>query len=266
MQVQEIMRRSVVTVRVEDPLSLAIQLMAWANIRHLPVLEDDRAVGLLSEHDILKFRADSPLMDPLSECVSKAMVSPAQYVSPQVPLAEVAARMVADNIDCLPVMLMGELMGIITSVDLLREQVDATFAQTSNSELGAADVMTPKPQTVTPTDLLSHAIEKMAAGNFRHLPVVDDEGRVVGILSDRDIPPATMGNDGLFDTRVNSVMTKDVITVEGTAPMATLMSAFTHWQLSALPVVDEDERLEGIVSYIDVLNAFGKNMRSRNDL
>lgn len=49
------------------------------------------------------------------------------------------------------------------------------------------DCMTPGPQTITKTTTIGEAIHKMNEGRFRHLPVLDEEGRAVGIVSIRDI-------------------------------------------------------------------------------
>src|SRR3970040_3102760 len=62
---------------------------------------------------------------------------------------------------------------------------EATVAERASIKVG--ERMTKNPVTVKPDDAIKEAIEKMKRGRFRHLPVVDDEGKLVGMISDRDI-------------------------------------------------------------------------------
>ena len=111
--------------------------------------------------------------------------------------------------------------------------------------------MTKKPITVTPEDLLISAKEKMEAGKFHRLPVVSD-GRVVGIITDRDLK-AHVGY--LAQTKVNGAMTEKALTV---SPLATLEEAaqlLLKHQIGGLPVIDHGQ-LVGMITTTDVLKAF----------
>lgn len=76
----------------------------------------------------------------------------------------------------------GALVGIFTERDLLRRVVSQGR---DPNETPVAEVMTPKPDTVTPRHLAVEALRLMRDGRYRHLPVVDS-GRILGILSQRD--------------------------------------------------------------------------------
>lgn len=120
---------------------------------------------------------------------------------------------------------------------------------------------------VRPETKLADAIELMQSGNFRHLPVVDADGKLVGIITDRDMrsaKPSTLLNetdyqrtfDEVMQHTVAEIMTKDPLTV---APYFTLQDSLLMMRkkkVGALPVVDEDGVLKGIMSTRDLLRAF----------
>jgi CBS domain-containing protein len=78
----------------------------------------------------------------------------------------------------------GKLVGIFTERDLM-SRVDHTDELWSH--VLVRDVMTPAPMVARPTDSLAEALRRLIQGHRRHLPVVDDKGAVVGLLSIRDI-------------------------------------------------------------------------------
>ncbi len=76
------------------------------------------------------------------------------------------------------------LMGIVSKRDLLRRTAGS---ETKLSSLKALDVMTANPEIVKATDPLSFAVNKMAMGGFRHLPVISEEGDPIGVISIQDV-------------------------------------------------------------------------------
>jgi CBS domain-containing protein len=95
--------------------------------------------------------------------------------------------------------------------------------------------------------------------------VVDDDFRVIGILSDRDVrtavgdPRRALDKEGralLRDRFVGSVMTRAPITVEPTTSVVDVAAIFVDERIGAVPVVRDDDTLLGIVSYVDVIAHF----------
>jgi CBS domain-containing protein len=78
----------------------------------------------------------------------------------------------------------GALVGIFTERDLLN-RVDYSDALWSHVVVG--EVMTPHPMVIRPDDSLSEAMRRLVQGHRRHLPIVDDRGHVLGLISIRDI-------------------------------------------------------------------------------
>ena len=128
-----------------------------------------------------------------------------------------------------------------------------------------AELMTNHPLTVGPSDTLQLAHEKMEAGRFRQVPVVDEE-RLVGILTDRD-PRQHTGQ--LAQTRVDAVMSTHPFSVHPSAPVEKAAHLLMTNKIGSLPVV-EDGRLVGIITATDMLRALeavlGADGSSRIDL
>jgi CBS domain-containing protein len=76
------------------------------------------------------------------------------------------------------------LMGIVSKRDLLRRTAGS---ETKLAHVKALEVMTANPEVVKSTDPLSFAVNKMAMGGFRHLPVLSEEGEPIGIISIQDV-------------------------------------------------------------------------------
>jgi acetoin utilization protein AcuB len=111
--------------------------------------------------------------------------------------------------------------------------------------------MTRNPVTVAPKALLSTAREKMIAGKFRRVPVVQD-GVLVGMLTDRDLRQY-MGVEER--TRVEAAMTETPLTVAPTLTVEEATQLMLKHQISGLPVL-ESGQLVGIITTSDILKAF----------
>ena len=99
-------------------------------------------------------------------------------------IREAARYMVEHGVGSVLVMDDESLRGIFTERDALRIFV----ATRRNSDYTHLDeVMTEAPQTLPPDATAKDAAERMAAGKFRHMPVVDGDGRILGVVSQRDL-------------------------------------------------------------------------------
>ncbi len=111
-------------------------------------------------------------------------------------------------------------------------------------------VMTKHPETIAPGDLLSKAKEMMDVGGFRRLTVVN-EGRVVGIITERDL----RGHGGyLNSTKVDVVMKAPVLMVESHTTIEEAARMMLAKKIGGMPVVDGG-KLVGIVTTSDMLRA-----------
>ncbi|TMF08577.1 MAG: CBS domain-containing protein [Chloroflexi bacterium] len=104
-------------------------------------------------------------------------------VDPQTRLAEVAREMRGNDADSVAVMEDGALVGIITERDLVRAIADGV----NPSQTAANVIMTADPATVTADEDVSVVALKMMRLGVRHLPVVDGNGKPVGLVSARNL-------------------------------------------------------------------------------
>ena len=136
MQVHNIMTTGMTTVDRDDDLRLVDDIMAAGHIRHVPVVEDNRLVGIVSLRDVFSAQMSSTmdLGDRTQRSflhtllVNDVMTQPVITISPDASVREAAALMMDEAIGCLPVVRDGALEGIITKTDLLRCLHDAQGA------------------------------------------------------------------------------------------------------------------------------------------
>jgi CBS domain-containing protein/osmotically-inducible protein OsmY len=256
--------RGLVEVQELAPLAVAAHRMTWQGCRHLPVTRHGEVVGVLADSDVLRWRAGGHSLDGPEDLVRAAMSAPAVVATPEEDVAEAAARMVASRIGCLPVVVHGRLVGMLTTTDLLGDQVARKFERPAGEELRAADVMSTNVLTALLDDPLLEVADMMAWKGVRHLPIVDGEGRLAGIVSDRDlrtalgVPAEALAQWGSAlgrDRAVHEVMARDVEAVRPDQPLSQVIASMVSRNVGAVPVVDAERRPVGIISYLDVLAA-----------
>ncbi len=125
--------------------------------------------------------------------------------------------------------------------------------------------MSKNPEKVRADDGLKDAIWKMEHGHFRHLPVVDEREKLIGMLSDRDIrlirpSLAFTGKDDaavqLWSISVQQAAVFDPISVKPETTLREAAELMLRWHVGGLPVVDEHEKVVGIITYTDLLREF----------
>jgi CBS domain-containing protein len=113
------------------------------------------------------------------------------------------------------------------------------------------DVMTPSVRTVSPTQSLVEAAEVMKGEDVGSVPVVE-EGRLTGILTDRDIVTrAVAERRDPQSVRVNEVASRELVTVEPEQDLDEALALMARHQVRRLPVVEEGQ-LVGMLAQADV--------------
>ncbi len=127
MEMIHIMTRHPDTIHPDDTLSKAKQMMDVGGFRRLPVAKDGEVVGMLTERDL---RAHFGYLE--STKVNAAMSTPVVSVGPHSTVQEAARLMLQRKIGGLPVLDSGKLVGIVTTIDMLRAflEVVETFERT----------------------------------------------------------------------------------------------------------------------------------------
>jgi CBS domain-containing protein len=125
--VKEIMMGSPVTLAPNDTLDLANEVISLGRIRHIPILDNGKLVGLISERDLigaaanrifgLKQKSRSALLK--SELIKNIMKKRVITVTPDTPIKGAAMLMANKKIGCVPVLSDGTLVGLVTTTNVL---------------------------------------------------------------------------------------------------------------------------------------------------
>lgn len=110
-----------------------------------------------------------------------------------------------------------------------------------------AEIMTTDVTVLSPRHRLKRAAEELHLGRIRHLPIVDEDGLLLGVLSQRDIIAA----HEQLDRPISEVMTRDVMTVAPTTPAHEAAYLLLRYAIGCVPVTDSHNRLVGIVTDTD---------------
>jgi CBS domain-containing protein len=211
--------------------------------------------------------------------------------------------MVENRIDSVPVLFENDLVGIVTATDVLKlfvrlhaiGQLCGEKAETGprrrfvdllagnsdkanwalSSVLGTVkDIMTEEVVSLEEQDDVDKVMKVMQKGKFRHVPVVDRQKKLVGIISDRDVlrllpyrkgqrkPQSEVFRAELFDVdphepvvrqQVYRIMNRDVIHVQPDCGFYDVVKMLHEMKISCVPVIDEDKNLLGIATVTDVM-------------
>lgn len=116
-----------------------------------------------------------------------------------------------------------------------------------------AEIMTRDVHTCTPADTLATAAQIMWENDCGSVPVVDREGRLVGIITDRDLAMAAqLQGVALRETSVLSAMARDVKACSPQDTPATVQAMMQQYRIRRLPVLDAERRVVGIVTLGDL--------------
>jgi CBS domain-containing protein len=255
-------RRPVVTLNTNDHCRRAAQLMTDFHIRHLPVVDNEVPVGMVSERNLLtaigrwgngREHSQTQITDwaerlPVGEIMSSPLFCLAPDDSPQ----QAAQLMLDKKFSAVPLVAQGRLLGIVTETDFLHCCTgQASWQQQKVIEHMAAHVF-----QVPPEEPIRAAWRLMRDKQIRHLPVLENDN-LVGILSDRDLLAGISwddaGPDGIHN-QVRQIMTSRIATIEPEATLAEAAGRMIEWKIGALPVLD-DGSLTGIITETDLLKA-----------
>jgi len=127
-RVRDIMETKLVTISASERLSMVEDIMTLGRVRHMPVVQGGRLVGVVSERDLL--RASLSVLSEHRDAerraflhvveISRVMSTPAIVIGPDATIEEAALLMADKKIGCLPVVAGEELVGMVTETDVLR--------------------------------------------------------------------------------------------------------------------------------------------------
>jgi acetoin utilization protein AcuB len=252
--VKDAMTENVRTLALDDTIETCLEIMKGNRVRHVPVVDSPTGqeknpylIGVVSDRDIL--RQVSPYLGKIGETYSdpKVIKQPLMQiitrnpitVSPETPITDAISLIIDNHINMLPVLSDKNLVGIITSADILmlfirsirldklsqlhtdegkkeqRKNIINMLCKNSDeltfhvSEVlqTVEDVMSEQVVCLDEEESIAKALEIMQAGNFRHLPVVGKAKKLVGLLSDRDILRHLQYNRKQFQSQTDNFCT-----------------------------------------------------------
>jgi acetoin utilization protein AcuB len=318
--VKDLMTRNVKTLTLDDTVGTCLRIMDECKIRHVPVVDPTTGkkgqpyfVGIVSQRDV--FRQVSLYVGKVGEeeadekavqqRLGKIVTRNPQFVSPETSIKDLITVMVNDHIDSLPVVVDKNLVGIVTTSDVLKFFVrfdaimhlcpektnteqksrfvelmsgnsDHTTVALSSVLRTVEDVMTEHVVCLERQHTLATVMETMQKGKFRHVPVVDRQKKLVGIISDRDVlhylpiregqrrPQPEVFRGGLFDVipnepalheSIDRIMKRNIIHVAPNCSFYDAVKMLYEKRISCLPVVDGEKTLLGLVTVTDVMRA-----------
>ncbi len=250
-------------------------------VQHGLVTVDDTEVLLFEPHPVRDLRPSMVVADVMSREVVTA--------EPGTPIRQVVELVLGKTYRAVPVTDDGHPVGIITNTDLVerggldtrvdllrmldRPQVHEALDRLSAQGRTAGEVMTPSPVTVTASTTLPVAAEMMARRRLKRLPVVDDGGKLVGIVSRLDLLRAAAGGldskdpvareMGLVgDVPVGRIMRRDAPVVHLDTSLPETFQAVISTRLHRTFVVDADGRVVGLVSDAELLERVTPALRT----
>jgi CBS domain-containing protein len=275
MQVKDVMTKEVKWVEVPGTRAEALELLRKLGASAVPVVKQgtDELVGMVTLRKLFEHSDE----EQLAMLVDRDVPT----VAPDDPLEEAAKRLLASHTRRLPVLKDGKLVGIITVRDIVYRAI-----ATMNIEKPASDYMRPHVIAVWDGTPLKAAIEIMALSGFRVLPVIDENGNLVGMIGDADIMKIsdieteskmsqmagrTEGDSWTWDSEnriyitkrklkipdklVRDVMTKELITISRRTTVSRCAELMKQHKIEQTPVISAEGTLLGIVRDVDLLQA-----------
>ena len=274
LRARDVMTTRVVTVRSDDTLAVAVHKMTELRFSALPVVDQRfRLVGMVSLLDVLRHREEG---GDDRTTVGAVMNADVLSVPPRASLGLLAHRLRSyGELRVMPVVERGVLVGIVTRSDLLRARarqgplgrltqrlrgddvpaLPVSSGRTAPAHPGTApvrDAMTTTVVTARVTEPIDAVAGRLVDRRHRSLPVVDEQGRLTGIISEADILGREPLSGRASGRTVGSIMTKDVVTLHPDDSIASARLLVAEHGLRTVPVV-EDGRLVGVVSRSDLV-------------
>jgi CBS domain-containing protein len=277
MTVADIMVPAPIVVEVPGTRNDAINMMVRNKLTGLPVVRasDGLLMGIVSRRDIFrKFEEDQ---------LSLIMKKDVKTISPDATIEEAAEIFYSMRIHRLPVVDNGKLVGIITPTDLLK------IIKGMKTDLTAEDAINTTCVTAYEDEPLTYTVPAMRISDVTALPVLNVQGKLVGIITDRDLfsdqvkdkealkilgisedddlagyrnvlPLFYAATDKYidFDSRVKDFMVKDPMTIYKKTNLQEVAKIMLTHDFGQLPVHGTKDDLEGMIYDVDVLKVLLK--------
>jgi CBS domain-containing protein len=282
---------TLVELSSELPIVIIFVDQADRVARIMPQLTEMVQVGLITttQVTVIKTGHRTPGPFPTHLTVADVMTRDVAQVQPDTPVSNIVTLLIDRALRALPVIDADRhVVGIITDGDLITRgpadlSVDlqralplteraAQVATLTDEPHRAADLMTPNPVTLRANTTLAQAAAVMADRHLKRLPVVDDQGQLVGMVSRSDLlktvaeglrqrPAEPLQLPVGAPATVGEMMLREVPTVHRDTPLAETLDRLLETDKRRVVVVDDDNRVVGIITDGDVVERAARRAR-----
>jgi len=284
--VAQVMRTDLVTVAPATPLREVVARMRADDLRFVPVLDGEALAGVITNGDLVTRGGLAVRLELLDAAghgdalvvadrtAAEVMTPDPVAAHPDTPLTEAARLMLDLRLKRLPVVDGGRLVGLVSRIDLLRTvaatEPEAAHAATPPGARTAGEAAARDVPTVHPDTPVADVLDAVVSTRLNRAVVVDDQRRVLGVVSDAEVLRRVGGEKhGLVDRLMRrggdghavhgrnaaDLMVAPVPTVPRDLPLRDAIARMLDANLKLLPVVDERGRLHGMIDRSDALRA-----------
>lgn len=249
--VNDVMNRDIQTIGADEPLSKCVGLLKAKKM--LIVLDQKKYAGIVDESIVYRQGLD------LKSTKVRAVLKRVPKLSPDTHLEEAARLMVESGVKHLPVLRDNELLGVISSKEIL-----SFYAEDKFSLEEVSSIMVRRPLVIGADNSIAQALSLMRENGVSRLPVIKGE-RLAGIVTLHDIVRKAMvpkqrverdrqmSIDGrMFGAEIRSIMVEEVITGNKNYSIRKIINLMLKNDISSVPIVD-DGKLVGLVTTSDIL-------------
>ncbi|MCF7972323.1 MAG: CBS domain-containing protein [Phycisphaerae bacterium] len=249
------MQCGVVSVEQDESVYTAIGILVDKHLSGLPVVDQGKLVGIISEKDVLGVLYESQhVTGNVSDYMTKEVLS----FDIEDSLEDIALALINHNFRRVAILEEGNLCGIISRADLIQDYVSSHKIPSWQEDCDgvdnvplAKDVMKYGLLTVGRQTTLFEAAEILFPKKLTGLPVVDNGMHLQGIVSEKDIL-RTLFDPNATGSLVNDIMTENVVSFAQTDSLADICDCLIHNDFRRVPILT-DGRLVGIVSRADIM-------------
>jgi CBS domain-containing protein/ribosome-associated translation inhibitor RaiA len=256
---KEIMTKNVITISPETALMDVILKMNQYDVKEIPITDDKKQLlGMITYYDIL----DCIKADP-NEKIKKMMVTP-PTVTPDTVIEEIARVMISSGIEAIPVIENNQIIGIVSDFDIAKVLVDDPRLK----DLAIKDVMRPAEHVLKKEEPISSARRMMRYHGIDRIPVVDNEGKSMGIILSLDIlrkimsaPKEGMGRmdaageqTSLISMPISAIMRTNTPVLHPDDSIATALEKLMKSSIKGAQVVDDANKVVGMFYRWDLLD------------
>lgn len=258
----------VITLGPEDSINDALFMMKKNDIKRIVVVNDDIPIGIVTERDIGRFLQNDKTSRMLNQIHLNEIMSRNIFAISKDQdelLVQCAIRMDAFQIGSIVIVENEKLVGIVTKLDLTRD-----FSNSFAGAFKVKDYMNTKMITCRKSDSLLFALTMLNKNKIARLVVTDNNGRPIGIISydtflrnsryfkleQQNTRDYLLPKDSAKELLVSDLVGNELLTVESNDDLAKAARLMVEYNISGIPVVDENGNLEGVISATDVIRAY----------